>query len=258
LINYYLFKPTVAGNYQITTSNPEAVVSYWGGSIHTMTDSTASTDYANNAYTLNIKEKNLGATYVIGVTGASNCILEIIRLGDPILDESDFPLTVYREGTIIADYTDVPSGKTKNYVDITEKKNLPQAVLNETDGYYHLGDANGPILYMDLGSGAPNVPLYGMMGMGGVGGQNITANTYDDQGNLIRRETYNYLLQQYATSADANSYKVYPLNEDLKYIIQIVGEQKGWWDKQSPNYMFNDVPGLNEDIAWMFACCTLD
>jgi len=263
VVNYFIFTPTVPGNYQVTTSDPEAQISYWGGNPFFVYDATASMDLKDNAYTLNVKEGNIGedqgVTHIIGITGASDCILVITRLGDPILDETDFPVTVYKEGTVIEQYVndELKTGMTKKYVELTGSTDSIKIVLSENDGYYHVGDANGPILYMDLSSTAPHVPLYGMMGMANIGGQNILQHFYDDEGTLIRRESYNYLLKQYASNVD-KTYGVYPLTEDLKYMIQQAGSRNGWWDKESPDYMFTDVSGLNTEIAWMFACCTIE
>ena len=52
---------------------------------------------------------------------------------------------------------------------------------------------------------------------------------------------------------------VYPLTEDLKYIIQQGGIQSGWWDSHDVRYLFVDengiaVPGINSDISWLFMC----
>ena len=257
VVNYFLFEPTVAGNYRISTSDPEAVLSYWGGNTFFVHESTDSTDYANNSFTRNVKENNLGSTYVIGITGAEDCILEITRIGDPILDETDFPITVYEGTKEVTKYPDLPSGKSKKYVNISGKTDSVTLVLNENDGYYHVGTADGPVMYMDLSSAAPHVPLYGMMGMASIGGENITQHFYNENGELIRREQYNTLLKEYASNVD-KTYGVYPLTEDLKYMIQQAGSRKGWWDVESPNYQFEDVPNLNTEIAWMFACCTVE
>ena len=52
---------------------------------------------------------------------------------------------------------------------------------------------------------------------------------------------------------------VYPLTEDLAYMIQQGGEYKGWWDPENPNFLFKDAEDnrdmtVNLDIAWLFAC----
>ena len=53
---------------------------------------------------------------------------------------------------------------------------------------------------------------------------------------------------------------LYPLTEDLKYILQQRGDYAGWWNPGSGIYLFvdeNRVPldGVNHEIAWLFMCC---
>ena len=73
-----------------------------------------------------------------------------------------------------------------------------------------------------------------------------------------RKENYADCLLQYIACVDKDS-GLYPLTEDLKYIIQNNGEHQGWWDPNG-NYIFlddagNSVPGINNEIAWLFMCC---
>ena len=48
---------------------------------------------------------------------------------------------------------------------------------------------------------------------------------------------------------------LYPLTEDIVYMVQSAGTYLCWWDIDNPNYLFEEVPGLNPDSAWLFACC---
>ena len=260
IVNYFIFSPTVAGNYMVTTSDPDAVISYWGGNTFFLPSVPYEMEMTGNAYYLNVKESNLGeeqgVAHIIGITGAEDCILEIIRVGDPILGDEDMPYTEYEGTRAVTPYTYTGSGSTKNYIDILSK-DKPTLVLNPEDGYYHLDSADGVLVYMDLTASAPYIPLYGIMGMGAVGGENVARYIYDDEGNLIAKERYNVLLQEYAKNAD-ETHGIYPLTEDLAYMIQQGGNRKGWWDPESPNYLFTDYPNVNTEIAWMFGLCTMD
>ena len=54
---------------------------------------------------------------------------------------------------------------------------------------------------------------------------------------------------------------VYPLTDDLIYILQQRGDYYGWWDiNRLHSYLFTDENGvadktINPDVAWLFACC---
>ena len=82
---------------------------------------------------------------------------------------------------------------------------------------------------------------------------------FDEDKNFIKRESYVNCLLEYIACADENS-GVYPLTEDLKYIIQQSGDYSGWWDTQANTFIFKYdtgtlVPGVNPEIAWLFMCC---
>lgn len=253
--NYFIFEPDVAGVYRFSTSDPEAILSYWGSSTAFLSDITASTDYADNVFTLNIKENMLGGTNVIGITGADHCILEIVRVSDPILDDTDVVPEIYVAKTTPTPFTlNLASGKKLTYVDVTKKTSDYTLVYNGSDGYYHLNSASGPVMYVDLGTNAPYVSMYNLLGYLGYGGTSLTQSFYDESGKLLRREDYTTCMMSYVECID-ETYGVYPLNDDLIYMFQQAGDYKGWWDSSNGNYVFKEVENLNTEIAWMFACC---
>ena len=56
---------------------------------------------------------------------------------------------------------------------------------------------------------------------------------------------------------------VYPLTDDLVFMLQKSSEVKGWSDIDSYDYLFYDadhekIPGANENIAWMYAVCYVE
>jgi len=257
IVNYFMFEPTAAGQYQVTTSDPDAKISYWGGNKFFVQDNTENVNLKDNAYVLNVKESNIGVSHIVGITGATDCILEITRIGDPILGEEDMPYTEYEGTREVTPFTYTGTGSGKNYINIMGADTKVELVFNAKDGYYHLDSEDGPLVYMDLSASTPYIPLYGVVGLGAVGGENVARFIYDENGTLICKERYNSLLQTYAKNADGKL-GVYPLTEDLVYMIQHGGNRKGWWNPESPNYMFEEYPNVNTELAWMFACCTID
>lgn len=267
--SYFIFEPKVEGVYRFTTSDPEARIGYWGGSVFYISDMTSSTDYdpAANSFTRNIKKGNLGGVVVIGITGDLDCIVEITRISDPILDETDIVADVYEALTPPISFK-IPAadGRKLQYVDLTGKTSDYQIVMG-SDGYYHLNAATGPLLYMNLGPDARHLSMYNMLGYTGFGGTSLAASFYDGNGSVVSREDYTECMCAYVECIDSyvegtqgNDYGVYPLTEDLVYMIQNGGGYKGWWNLDSPNYAFLDNAGnkrtdINLEIAWMFAVC---
>lgn len=254
--NYFTFSPTQAGLYKFTTSDPSAEISYWGGNTFYITDQTDSLDdYENNAFTINIKEANIGMTVILGVTGADECVLQIIRLGNPILDETDIKAEVYKgSGDPSTFNLTLSSGQKLTYVDVSGATS-DYKLVKGSDGYYHLNSATGPTMYMNLGPNAPYVSMYNMLGFTGFGGTSLTQAFYDEDGKVIRKEDYTELMEKYVTCIKDSTYGVYPLTDDLIYMMQQGGDYKGWWDSTSGQYMFSGISNLNVEIAWMFACC---
>ena len=250
VVNYFLFTPTQSGTYQFTTSDPSAVISYQGSTSYIF-DATSSTDYnaATNTFTRNVKESNLGGTHVIGITGAADCILEITRIGDAVLDETDMEAEEYVPAVSPVQQTLTVSG-TMTYVDLTSTA----SVVKGTDGYYHLNSADGPIVYVNLGKDARYISFYNMLGFTGFGGTSFSKVFHDENGTAVKKEDYTKCMMEYVEAIDSKT-GLYPLNDDLIYMLQNGGEYKGWWDSENGNYLFEDLPDLNTAIAWMFACC---
>ena len=145
-------------------------------------------------------------------------------------------------------------GGTLTYVDITKPTSTYNLVYNSTDGYYHLGTANGPVMLVHLGTGAPYVAISDVIGYTGAGGSNFGKYIYNGS-TLIKKENYTSLLMKYMENMDQSKF-LYPLTKDLMYMIKNGGEQRGWWSSSAQgNVIYATVPNLNPEIAWMFACC---
>lgn len=248
-INYFLFHPEAAGLYQVRTSVPEAILSYWGGNIHFITEQTNSTDYANNVFTINVKESMLGQGHIIGITGADSCVLTIQRIGDPILDATDAPWDVYVPAIPITDITvEKPEGKTLRYVNVTGKTEDFQLCYNDQTGYYHLGSLEGPVVYVNVKS-APYLPLNALI-------QNTGLHVYyfDENDVFLNKVDFTPAVAEYISHADKSN-GLYPLNDDLMHILKECGNYSGWWDETSHNYLLIGSGTPNPEIAWMFICC---
>lgn len=266
VVNYYGFQPDEQGTYRIQASDPNAKISYWGtGMPNDLTENTM--DFVGNAYTLSIPESALGGTHYIGITGVEDSILVITRLGDAQFDVNELPWITYEPQLPAREVTGLPSGKTPTKVDLTAATDTYQLVYNDSDQCYHLGSANGPVMYVQLAADKDDVvpPYIHINAM--VGGVDASMGTafrwadYDDTGNYIK-EDYTVAMLAMCDYAEQNEYGVYPLTKDLVYMIQKCGIYMGWWDPADSrgNLLFKSEDGtldtrINLEIAWMFACC---
>lgn len=250
--NYFIFTPAEAGTYDFRVNNAEIKLGYYGGTHFVQSQSAV--DVIDNVVTLSISASSLGGSYVIGLDGLAadtDAILSVLRTGDPTITISDMPWTDYKTTHTPAPYTlSIPSGKSLKYVDIMGKTEDNQVIFNESDGYYHYGNANGPVVLVHLGKGAPYVSLQTVIeGDGLGGGAPIRKYFFDPAGDFIKKEDYTDILRTYFENMDSKKF-VYPLTKDLVYILQ--NGCNGWWDKESPDYIFTDC---NPEIGWMFALC---
>ncbi|MBO5322700.1 MAG: hypothetical protein J6A88_01175 [Oscillospiraceae bacterium] len=249
-MNYFLFSAEKAGTYKISAPADVAELGYYGMP-HFVQESSA-LEVVNNSVTISIKESALAGVYVFGLkaTADTNCTLLIERIGDPQWDISDEPWTAYKPTVELSQYI-LPDGSKLTDFDLTAKNY--ELVLG-SDGFYHLNDSNGPLVVVYLGVSSKYLDSFQKM----VDSSRVGKIFYDGQGNFLKKESYNECLLSYFEVMDENA-GVYPLTEDLKYIIQQRGDYYGWWDAAGKGYIFVDAQGtpdvtINPDVAWLFAC----
>ena len=111
------------------------------------------------------------------------------------------------------------------------------------DGYYHLGDANGPVLYLNLKGGAlADCALNTMLNSNRPVVQGYVK---DKNGNVLSKENYNELVQKYV---DCSSNGLYRLTEDLVRILKT--QNDGWY-----GYWQSQMDNINQEIVWMCNIC---
>jgi len=250
-ITYFVFTPERAGFYRIAVADPKAELTYWGGTFNPFDMTGTLADYSGNAFTTTVQEANLGVDYVLGISGVSESVLEITRVGDPGFDPNYLPWVDY-EGTWEPTAFTYEGGAL-TYVDIQDEDADYKLVYNEKDGYYHIGKADGPVMYVTLGTKAPYLSIAAMLDTAPFHAQYV-----DEKGNYVK-EDYAELILAYNACADTAT-GVYPMTQDLYYMLQKGVEYMGWADPENPNYLFTDpnripLPGVNHKIAWLFACC---
>lgn len=252
--NYFVFTPTEGGTYEISVDNNNIKVGYYGAP-H-FVQAVSAVDVIDNKVTLSISDSSVGGSYVFGLDGIdedADTVLGIIRTGDPTTTISDMPWTEYKTTHTPTPYTLDLNGKSLKYVDIKGKAEDNQVIFNDTDGFYHFGTVDGPVVLMHLDKKAPYVSLQTVIeGDGLGGGAPIREYFFDAEGEFLKKEDYTNILRTYFENMDKDA-GVYPLTKDLVYIIQ--NGCHGWWDKDDPDFIFTDC---NPEISWMFALCYVD
>ena len=249
-MNYFLFSAEQDGCYKISAPADSAKLGYYGMP-HFVQENSA-LDVVDNTVTISIKESMLEGVYVFGLEAEvqTSCTLLIERIGAPEWSIEDEPWTIYKTTATLSQYT-FPAGATLNDFDLTADS---YNIVKGTDGLYHLNDANGAVVVVYLGVSSRYLdPLTTVAEK-----SSVSKYFYDDAGNFIKKESYNECLQEYFAVMDADA-GVYPLTDDLMYILQQRGDYYGWWDSTSKGYIFLDALGnpdvtINPNVAWLFAC----
>lgn len=258
--NYYLFAPTTEGTYEISVIGEVEGIGYYGAP-HFVQEINVG-DVVDNVLTVSITASMIGTgdtgttVLVLGVDAGSaeSAVLAIERVGEHQWTVEDEPWIVYETTAALAAYT-LPEGAEVKEFDLTASYDL---VYNETDGFYHLDSADGPLVLVRLAEPSKYLDSF----------KTILENTairryfFDENGEFQKKEEYSNCVLEYLQYVDEDA-GVYPLTEDLKYIIRQHGGYAGWFDRDGGQYLFVDangqpLAGINEETSWLFACCYIE
>ncbi len=257
-MTYFLFAPEEAGTYEFSLAGSDAAIGYYGAPHFVQSASAA--EVVDNKFTMSIRQDMIGTgdtgttVLVLGVAaGEGEAALCIVRTGDPEWTEADEPWTVYEATGPMTPY--VHNGGELNNFDLTA---ADYTLVLGDDGYYHKDTATGPLVLVRLGEksgGSEYLDDFQTI----LDHSSINKYFYDESGNFVKKEKYDDCLLKYFEVMDEAT-GLYPLTEDLKYIIQSRGDYAGWFDVNEGLYLFKDqngnkIPGINSDIAWLFICC---
>ncbi len=247
--NFFIFVPSEAGVYELTTDGG-AKIGFCGG--NTMYFNTNPVYY--DTCTLEVFEENLeNNVFIFALTGAAEAVTVIRRTGDIVLSPEEQAEWIIYEAKEPAQKFDLPESDMKKlqYIDLTSDATL----VKGADGYYHLNSADGPIVYMNLGTDCRYMSMYKMLGFEQAGGTGLKAVFYEGD-TFIKKEDYTSCMQSFVIACtDSSGYGVYPVNDDLIYMIRNGGNYIGWYEPGGYSYLFEGVEGINNDITWMFAFC---
>lgn len=269
--NFMVFIPVQSGIYEFTIHNASASLGYYGSPFFVLSENSG-TVTGEQSMTVEVKDSMIGSggagttQMVIGIdaeAGSEDCIVSVVRIGDPVVTPEEMPWDIYKSTFTPTKYT-LPEGLQIKEFDLTAASGTYNLVFNETDGYYHLGTADGPVVL---------VRLHAALTYGGslgdiLSNSNVGAYFYDENGEFLKKELYNDCLLQYLGTLNKgmgdysytggmldDNYGVYPLTKDLEYIIQMYGQCTGWWNPDASNYLFGALSGVNTEMAWLFMCC---
>ncbi len=266
--SFFIFAPKESGIYEVSFTGDITSIGYYGAPFFVQERNVGEfVEGKENVLKLTVLPSMIGegdtgtGEWVLGVDGAEGVtsgILNIMWVGNYV---ESVPWTSYQAVCSMERYT-LPEGAVIREFDMMADNNL---VLNTEDGYYHLGDANGPLVLVRLGKNSDDGCRFLMDSFETLASTSwITTYHYDEAGNLTEKINYSACINAYFELDDEET-GLYPLNEDLKTIILDMGEYKGWWDPTGGNYLFYEKDSASDiqvpiklDNGWLFNCCYIE
>lgn len=253
-MTYFLFTPTRGGKFEFSVlEGTNCTFSYYGNPNYIR--ETPTQDIVDGVTTVNIEnsavtnDEDNTIVMVLAVNAAQDasneCIVRIERVGDTDWSPDQEEWIIYKP-TEELEKCQVPEGVELKDFDLTQEYDI---VFSKKDCLYHVGSEDGPVVYVYLTQDPRFVDCFQTILEEGT----VRAYFYDENGKFVKKEAYGSCLKEYFEYVD-DAYGVYPLNQDLMYIIKSYGAHQGWWDRLDKGFIV-DVDNLNVNSAWLFLCC---
>ncbi len=259
---YFIFDPDEGGVYKVSVADKSIDIGYYGNPHAVQNMKLLETN--DGSFEIPVYDSSIGtetsAMMVFGLSTATakNAIVIVERMGD-IPPGPPETIVVPSELPSKFDKVDYLNHRLVN-VSVTDSE--AKVVYSESDGFYHYGTVNGPIVYVRITSATP----YGLAAFSEIETR-LWENIYDENGEVAERLIYNQLINAYEAICDENG--ICPLTNELVSMLKGVGEQFGWWNfKNSGRNIFEydkdgTLTGVNEltivkGNEWMFPLCYVE
>lgn len=262
----YEFVPTTNGLYKFTVSSTDAKLGDWNSLTFPMDKTENKTNVLEASVTTgvwkDIIESSTGEvvntefaapSIMVGVSGVEGEFVLTVELVEEYGEYEEVEYVMYENThTFPEGFNNLTGEEELVSVDLDL---YYEAVLGE-DGYYHLDEADGPILYVDLETTA--FPVSQALGYGVTEDGSVIQGATTLRGVLTGEDGeklyYDFMtsIRGYYPYLDANG--VYPLTEDLMLFLKGYGAHQGWYN---PDYSpFKDIADgeFCEATAWMALC----
>ncbi len=228
----YGFAPAEKGKYTISTEDGViGIVSYTDMWVQNM----PSGDNVNAAQ-VEWTCTSVGQGIYVAINSAQeNATITVTY--EELVEKEEVPWIIYENKVTPEPFVLESDFDEMMYVDTFDNVD-DKAILGE-DGFYHLNDKYGPILYACLSD-----PLMNLSDAWGYG--QLKEVFVDEEGNVTERTDFYYAFEEYFNCADPDT-GVYPLTVDLMEMFKRIGAYHNWYGE-------NGFIGGDLEDAWMFAC----
>ena len=234
IISLYEFIPVEPGVYTITVDGGVTMATY-GFSTWNLV---AEADNGVIVHTATAAEQ----TILIGLTAdAASVTVTIEKTGD-YTPAAQTEYVSYESGCPVVSEFNEPSDLVG--IDVNKEQNV---VLGD-DGYYHLGTANGPIVYVKLNNEQFNLAV-----LYDAGAPITMRGIYiDENGDSHYYDFINMITDNYYDYSQVNDY--HPLNKDLMIFLKAYGQSQGWYNANTSRFASVQSGEFVEESAWLASC----
>ncbi len=247
-MTYYLFTSSRGGTFCLSVDADLPVsIGYFGSTSFVMTESVVPEE--NNAIVIDVYDDMVyNYAFVIGIkaedAALGECVLTVEYVDERETDVTDLPWVDLMPDGELAQFT-MPAGSCQKF-DL--EGDVVTLVLG-ADGYYHVDSADGALVLINLDNSTGYIDALTTV----CANQRLGAYVYDEDGNLLSKDSYNELIYAYNAAGDGG---YYPLDQAMLDMLLAVGNSMGWYDASSPMYLFGGKV-LTVENAHLFACVYL-
>lgn len=234
----FKFKPTAVGNYEVAVDHPDAVLNFWYGSSQFV--SIPAYDAVDGVVTVTCT--SVGQSLLIGLSGVTSATVTITAVAGYVPPVKVTYTTYRNRHTPSSSFKMTTESLTA--VDITKH----QTVVTDSQGICHLGNVNGPIIYVDLRASVWT-DLYKLFYPDDVEGEEWPPIDVM-RGRYSETKGYDFVtaMVDYADALDGNYYY---LTVDLMKYLQCYGTDQGWYIPRYSPFAPIQQGAFIEESAWL-------
>ena len=234
IVSLYDFVPAESGVYTITVGGNVTVATYGFAAWNKIAD--AENGVVDHTATA------ANQTFMIGLTADTPSVtVTIEKTGDYAEIVQNEYANYEPECPVISDFED-PSDLVS--IDLNKAHN----VVLGNDGYYHLGTADGPVIFVNL-----NNEQFTLSVLYDAGAPITMRGIYTDENGV--RHYYDFMAMitdNYYQYSKGNDY--HPLNKDLMIFLKAYGKSQGWYKTNTSGFQVIRSGEFLEESAWLASC----
>ena len=234
VVSLYDFVPAESGVYTITVGGNVTMATYGFAAWNKVTE-------AENGVIIHTATA-ANQTIMIGLTADTPSVTVTIEKTGDYTEIAQNAYVNYAPSCPVASDFEIPA----DLVSIDLKKE--HIVVLGNDGYYHLGTADGPIVYANLNNDQFTLEI-----LYDAGAPITMRGIYTDENGAVHYYDFmSMITDNYYQYSKENDY--HPLNKDLMIFLKAYGKSQGWYNASTSRFEVIRGGEFLEESAWLASC----